>query len=93
MPDTKVMTLPMDEQQWGNLGINQEGASLFTTISVAEGEVLNLMEGKKEVTLIDIVNQLGLPEPIIMMSIGGLIREGLVAAKRHDKFVLLTEKI
>lgn len=91
MPDTKMMTLPMDDQQWERLGVQHEGSSLFTTISLAEGEVLNYMEGKKEVTLASIVNQLGLPEPIVLMSIGGLIRERLVAAKRHNKFVLLTE--
>ena len=74
----------MNEQQWEKLGIHQEGSSLLTTISLAEGEILNFMEGKEEVTLTDIVNQLGLPEPIIMMGIGGLIKEGLVVARNNS---------
>jgi hypothetical protein len=92
MLDTKTMTVLMNEQQWEKLGVRQDGASLFTTISLVEGEVLGFIEGKKEITLTDIVNELGLPEPIVMMGVGGLIIEGLVAAKRHNQFVLLSEK-
>jgi len=88
----QVTVLPMNEQQWEILGIQQEGASLFTSISLIEGEILNFMDGKGEAMLTDIVNQLGFPEPIILMGIGGLIREGLVTAKRKNRFVLLIEK-
>lgn len=93
MLGTKVITLPMDEQQWEKLGVQQEGSSLFISICLAEREVLNFLDGKKEVTLTHIIDQLGLPEPIILMSIGSLITEGIIAARRHNKFILLYKKI
>ena len=92
MSDTRIKTVPMDDQDWNKLGVQKEGASLFTPITLAQGEVLNIMESRKEVTLTHVINQLNFPEPIIMMSIGGLIKEGLIDAKRRNKFVLLTEK-
>jgi len=90
---TKPISAISEGQNWRELGIQQEGALLFTSISIAEGEILNFMEGKDEVTLTDLVDQLNLPMPIIMMGMGVLIREGLVAAKRHNQYVLLSEKI
>jgi len=90
MIDMIPISASKDGQNWKELGIQQEGALLFTSISIAEGEILNFMDGKEHVTLTDLVNQLDLPMPIIMMGMGVLIREGLVAAKRHNKYVLLT---
>ncbi len=89
MISKKVILLPMDKQEWKELGFPRQGASLLTMISLAEGEILNFMEKKEEVALTDIVDQLGFPEPIIMMSIGGLIRDGLVVTKRRNQFILL----
>lgn len=93
MSETETIELPMNEQQWEKSGIHQQGASLFTTISLAQGEILNFMEGKGQVTMTDIVSQLELPPPIVMMAIGGLIKEVLIAAKRHNQFVSLNKNM
>lgn len=92
MAVTKISVLPMDEQQWKELGIKHEGTSLFTTMSLVEGEILNFMDDKGQVTLTQIVNESKWPEPVVIMGVGGLVREGLVSATRHNKFVLLAEK-
>ena len=64
---------------------------LFTTIGLAEGEILNFMEGKGEVALTDIVQHLdAVPWSTIIMGIGALIREGLIAYKGQNQYVLLT---
>jgi hypothetical protein len=51
------------------------------------------MEGKGEVALTDIVQHLdGVPWSTVIMGIGALIREGLIAYKGQNKYVLLTNK-
>lgn len=92
MLEMKAAVLPMDEQEWEKLGVQRDGSSLFTIMSIVEGEILEFLDGKGEISLAEILGQLNWPEPVVMISVGGLIREGLVVAKRHDKFVLLTEK-
>jgi hypothetical protein len=64
---------------------------LFTAIGLTEGEILNFMEGKGEVALTDIVQHLdGVPWSTVIMGIGVLIREGLIAYKGQNKYILLT---
>jgi Mn-dependent DtxR family transcriptional regulator len=80
----------MDEKEWEKAAAEQ---GLFTTIGLAEGEILNFMEGKGEVALTDIVQHLdGVPWSTVIMGIGALIREGLIAYKGQNKYVLLTNK-
>jgi len=54
---------------------------------------LNFMEGKGEVALTDIVQHLSwVPWSTIIMGIGALIREGLIAYKGQNQYVLLDSK-
>ena len=85
-----IKELPMEQKEWEKAAAQQ---GLFTTIGLAEGEILNFMEGKGEVALTDIVQHLdGVPWSTVIMGIGALIREGLIAYKGQNKYVLLTNK-
>jgi predicted transcriptional regulator len=88
MPNMNITELSMDEKEWKQAAAQQ---GLFTTIGLAEGEILNFMEGKREVELTDIVQHLdGIPWSTVIMGIGALIREGLIAYKGQNQYVLLT---
>jgi predicted transcriptional regulator len=88
MPNMNIIELPMEEKEWKQAAAQQ---GLFTTIGLAEGEILNFMEGKGEVALTDIVQHLdAVPWSTIIMGIGALIREGLIAYKGQNQYVLLT---
>jgi len=90
MSNIKVTELLMDEKEWEKLAAQQ---GLFTSIGLAEGEILNFMEGKQEVALTDIVRHLdGIPWSTTIMGIGALIREGLIAYKGQNQYVLLNDK-
>ena len=85
-----INELLMEQKEWEKAAAEQ---GLFTTIGLAEGEILNFMEGKGEVALTDIVQHLdGVPWSTVIMGIGALIREGLIAYKGQNKYVLLTNK-
>ena len=87
MLNIKITELPMDEKEWKGAAAHQ---GLFTTIGLAEGEILNFMEGKGEVALTDIVQHLDwVPWSTVIMGIGALIREGLIAYKGQNQYVLL----
>ena len=89
MPKITIKEMPMNEKEWRKAA--QQG--LFTTIGLAEGEILNFMEGKGEVCLTDIVQHLDwVPWSTIIMGIGALIREGLIAYKGQNQYVLLANK-
>jgi hypothetical protein len=63
------------------------------TIGFAEKEILNFMQGKGDVALTDIVQHLdGYSWSTVIMGIGALIREGLIAYKGHNQYVLLNSK-
>jgi predicted transcriptional regulator len=90
MPKIIIKEMPMEEKEWEKAAAQQ---GLFTTIGLAEGEILNFMEGKGEVALTDIVQHLDwVPWSTIIMGIGALIREGLIAYKGQNQYVLLTNK-
>jgi hypothetical protein len=90
MPNIIIKKLPMEQKKWEKSEAHQE---LFTAIGLAEGEILNLMEGKGEVALTDIVQRLSsVPWSTIIMGIGVLIREGLIAYKGQNQYVLLDNK-
>ena len=83
-----IIELPVKEKEWKQAAAQQ---GLFTTIGLAEGEILNFMEGKGDVALTDIVQHLdAVPWSTIIMGIGALIREGLIAYKGQNQYVLLT---
>jgi hypothetical protein len=90
MPKIIIKEMPMGKKEWEKAAAQQ---GLFTTIGLAEGEILNFMEGKGEVALTDIVHHLDwVPWSTIIMGIGALIREGLIAYKGQNQYVLLTNK-
>ena len=90
MPKITIKELPMEQKEWDRAAAQQ---GLFTTIGLAEGEILNFMEGKGDVPLTDIVKHLNwIPWSTIIMGIGALIREGLIAYKGQNKYVLLDSK-
>jgi len=82
----------MGREQWEELGVKRNGASLLTPVSLVEGEILEFMETRSKTTLSEIVAHLSWPVPIIMIGVGGLINQGLLIAMRHDTFILLTRK-
>jgi hypothetical protein len=85
-----IKELPMEQKEWEKAAAQQ---GLFTTIGLAEGEILNFMEGKGEVPLTDIVQHLSwVPWSTIIMGIGALIREGLITYIGQNKYVLVTKK-
>ena len=43
MPKITIKELPMEKKEWEKAAAQQ---GLFTTIGLAEGEILNFMEGK-----------------------------------------------
>ena len=80
----------MEQKEWKKAATEQ---GLFTTIGLTEGEILNFMEDKGEVALTDIVQHLDwVPWSTIIMGIGALIREGLIAYKGQNQYVLLDNK-
>ena len=90
MPKITIKELPMEQKEWEKAAAQQ---GLFTTIGLAEGEILNFIEGKGEVVLTDIVQHLNwIPWSTIIMGIGALIREGLIAYKGQNQYVLLDSK-
>ena len=90
MPKIIIKEMPMGKKEWEKAAAQQ---GLFTTIGLAEGEILNFMEGKGEVALTDIVHHLDwVPWSTIIMGIGALIREGLIAYKGQNQYVLLDSK-
>ena len=90
MPKMTIKELPMEQKEWEKAAVQQ---GLFTTIGLAEGEILNFMEGKGEVPLTDIVQHLSwVPWSTIIMGIGALIREGLITYIGQNKYVLVTKK-
>ena len=90
MPKMIIKELPMEQKEWEKAAAQQ---GLFTTIGLAEGEILNFMEGKGEVPLTDIVQHLSwVPWSTIIMGIGALIREGLITYIGQNKYVLVTKK-
>jgi len=90
MPKIIIKEMPMGKKEWEKAAAQQ---GLFITIGLAEGEILNFMEGKGEVALTDIVHHLDwVPWSTIIMGIGALIREGLIAYKGQNQYVLLTNK-
>jgi hypothetical protein len=90
MPKITIKELPMEQKEWEKAAAQQ---GLFTTIGLAEGEILNFMEGKGEVPLTDIVQHLSwVPWSTIIMGIGALIREGLITYIGQNKYVLVTKK-
>ena len=90
MPKMTIKELPMEQKEWEKAAAQQ---GLFTTIGLAEGEILNFMEAKGEVPLTDIVQHLSwVPWSTIIMGIGALIREGLIAYKGQNQYVLLGSK-
>lgn len=91
MPKIRITEIQVNEKEWEK---EAAGQRLFTTIGLAEGEILNFMEGKGEVALTDIVQHLNwVPWSTIILGIGALIREGLITYKGQNKYVLLTKKI
>lgn len=90
MPKMTIKELPIEQKEWDK-AVAQQG--LFTTIGLAEGEILNFMEGKGDVALTDIVQHLHwIPWSTIIMGIGALIREGLITYIGQNKYVLVTKK-
>lgn len=91
MRNIKNGALPMDATAWINVGIKQEGASLMTPLGLIEGDVLNLIESNGAMILKDLVREMRWPETMVLMSVGALIRSGLIQAKRHSHFVYLVK--
>ena len=63
---------------------------MITQLGIIAGEILNLFEDIHEpLTVKDLAFYLDQPEDMILLSLGSLIREGLVKAEKSDNELLV----
>jgi hypothetical protein len=78
------------DAEWNKVGLPIDGKSLMSSLTLVETEILELIETRRELSLTDILNAVSWPAPIILMSIGGLIREKVVIAKRKGCEIVIS---
>ncbi len=93
MEKVQLVVLPMTKDNWILSHINQEGGSLFTPLNLAAAEALEVVESKGTITLTEVISSTQWPEPMVLMGVGGLIRDGIITAKRHDKNIVLSKSV
>ncbi len=66
---------------------------MITEIGIVCGEILTLMEENNSILSVkEVIEYLGKPEPVVLMSVGWLIREGMVQGKQYqDDFFIWPE--
>ena len=85
----KALKIPMVYQEWEKFGLPIEGKSIMSSLTLIEGELLELVEKKKAVYLGEALEKLNWPDPLILMSVGGLVREKLIIAERRGRRIML----
>jgi hypothetical protein len=65
------------------------GQPVITTLGLVEGDVLTYLERHGTTTLRHLIRQLDWPARMVMMAVGGLIREHLVQATQRELEVLV----
>lgn len=76
--------LPLAEQEWKKPPGEIEDTPLIATLGLIGGEVLTFLEDHGATTLRELIRELGWPARMVMMAVGGLIREHLVRATQHE---------
>lgn len=85
---TKTL-LPLVEQEWKEPPVETEDIPLITTLGLIEGEVLTFLEEHGATTLRGLIRELEWPARMVMMAVGGLVREHLVRATQRELEVIL----
>jgi hypothetical protein len=84
-----TIQIPMQSQDWAKTGIGQENQSLMTPIALVEGEVLETIESRGPVDLSRVLKTTKQPKPLVVMSVGALVRDGLVRATKSKQHIVL----
>ncbi|MFT5207661.1 MAG: hypothetical protein ACI9CF_001418 [Candidatus Omnitrophota bacterium] len=84
-----TIKVPITYEAWEKVGLPIDGGSLMTSLSLIQAEVFELIERKQPVFLVELLDELSWPEPLSLMSIGGLIREKLIIAERSENKIEL----
>jgi hypothetical protein len=63
--------------------------SLITRLGVIEGEILTYLETHGATSVRRLMRELEWPAPMVMMAVGGLVREGLARAIQHELEVII----
>jgi len=86
----KEVKIPMTYQEWEKVGLPIEGGSLMSSIGLIESQLLELVEKDGPIFLGEALQKLDWPDPLILMSVGGLVRERQIIAERKDCRITLT---
>lgn len=79
------------DNEWKKMArVRKEGVTLFTALSLVEGEILTYLEKHGVARLRKVVRELEWPMAEVLMAVGALIRERLVEVRRDRFGVLLT---
>ena len=85
------MSIPisMKPEEWAKTGVVQDKQSLMTPLAIVEGELLETIEERGPVSLASLIEWTELSKTLVLMSVGALIRAGLVrATKFHHRIML-----
>ena len=67
----------------------ESSASLMTPLGLVSGEALTYIERHPKTTLRQLIRSLPWPTPIVIMSVGALIREGLIRGVQRELEIVL----
>ncbi len=81
--------IPMGSDEWNKMGVTRGDPSLMTLVGIAEGEVLEALETGGPAAMASVLEQSQLPMPLVLMSVGALVRDGLVRATKSREHVRL----
>lgn len=83
--------VPMTVNEWHKLGVVVESASLNMMISLAESDVKEHLENQGRVSMESLIENLSYPRLVVVMSLGALVRDGLVRVIKSGDSILLEE--
>ena len=66
-----------------------ENQSLMTPMAIVEGEILESIESSGPMVLSRVLKQTRLPKPLVVMSVGALVRGGLIRATKSKRNIVL----
>lgn len=86
----KKVILPINQDEWGKIGVIGENFLLTTSLTLAAGTILEYLEKNGPSRLWEMSCDLTeWPTIILIMSIGALVREHLVCARKRHRGVVV----
>ena len=84
-----VIPISMRPEEWAKTGVVQDKQSIMTPLALVECELLETIEVRGPESLASLVGWTELSKTLVLMSVGALIRAGLVrATKLHHRIML-----